>query len=54
MDKANEPGHSNSYNFTCVPSEDSDQPSHPSSLIMRAGRMKMFELLAIQRAHSEE
>ena len=28
-----EPGHSMSYNIACAPSEDSDQPAHPRSLI---------------------
>ena len=28
-----EPGHSISYNIAYVPSEDSDQPAHPRSLI---------------------
>ena len=30
---SNESGNSNSNNFTCTPSEDSDQPGHPRSLI---------------------
>ena len=29
----NEPGNSISHNIACVPSEDSDQPAHPRSLI---------------------
>ena len=28
-----DPGESVSYNFTCAPSEDSDQPAHPHRLI---------------------
>ena len=30
---ANEPAHDKTNKMTCAPSEDSDQPGHPSSLI---------------------
>ena len=36
------PGHNIFNNFTCAPSQDSDQPAHPRSLIrVFTGRMKM-------------
>ena len=51
----NKSGHSNSYNCTFAPIEDSDQPAHPRSLNrVFAGHMKMVQaLIYLQNAQRQ-
>ena len=50
-----EPPHDKTNKMACAPSEDSDQPGHPPSLIrVFAVRMKKAWVLATHWAHSED
>ena len=50
----NEQAHDETYNKSCAPSEDSDQPAHPRSLIrVFADRMYLLQPPAIQRGINE-
>ena len=43
----NEPKHSNYYSLTCAPSEDSDKPAHPHSLIrVFAGGIELSSVIS--------
>ena len=45
---SNKPGHNISYKLTCAPSEDSDQPAHPRSLIIVFAEHTVVHTVGIQ------
>ena len=49
-----EPSHDKTNKMTCAPSEDSDQPGHPPSLIIHCPHEKRLGSLATHWAHSED